>query len=151
MIICQIVFLSQGPVPTVLPGCSGVSGKLWSLCNITPPIRTPSEEFPLSHIHSAPSAPMAWRGSYEGRWRGGDHSRTRRGHSATSSRTGAMILPQTRHQNLPKPNPERHVVMPHSDSWLNLPVTPQFLPAPNSKKYISAIFIYIHHYDIMTI
>lgn len=60
---------------------------------------------------------------------------------ATSSWTGAMILPQTPHTKTSREiNPQRLVDMPHSDSWLNTLVTPQFLPPPNSKNYFSAIF-----------
>ncbi len=43
-----LFFWSLGPIPTVLPGCSGVPGKLWSLCNITPTGRTFLEESTIS-------------------------------------------------------------------------------------------------------
>lgn len=45
-LIC--ICLPPGPVPVLLPGQSGVSGKLWSLCNINP--------VAVSHATSPPSA-----------------------------------------------------------------------------------------------
>lgn len=61
--------------------------------------------------------------------------------------TGAMILPQTPHKNLPKNDPERLVLY---SCLILIPATPQFLPPLNSKNYFSATFIYIHHYYVVS-
>lgn len=41
--VCVSLSLFPGPVPPVLPICSGIPGKLWSLCNIIWPGKAPRE------------------------------------------------------------------------------------------------------------
>lgn len=53
--------LFLGPVPAVLPICSGIPGKLWSLCNINSPGKAPKDCSGISWILSPRLHPSAMR------------------------------------------------------------------------------------------
>lgn len=143
--IClSVLFFPTGSVPTMLQRCSGVPGKLWSLCNVTWPKMTPQAEF-LSDIF-APLHRSVWADEECVQdWCRDDHSRTQ----GRSNGGGDVVLVWCRHAAPPSPAPphtEAFQIPTLKNCWDHL--NPNFCLLSIANIFCIFSFIFNYYYDV---